>query len=363
MDSTVLPKSTYIFGVGELENLAEHVKPYGTKSFIIIDSLLVETTEQKIHKSFRGSSQIYKIASVSKVCNGQLTKRLLKEAEDFDHIIGIGNGCKLDIAKEVAHLKGSPFILVPFITFTNASCRSHSDISVKDYAIYARDPDMIIIDKQAIADAPVPFIVKGIENTLSVYYEIRAAIRYSSQISSRKDMMSLQLMRLQKCYEQLLENGVQAIKDVEKNFVTPQLESAIKACLYINYSYHSQEGLSVHSQYAVIHAVCNGLSKMKSEAKEEDISFATLVLLVLENVNTSELFQVLAFFWELGLPIRLEDIGIQDVSAERLREIAKSICAQKTMFGNRYVKPAEIVAAIVTADSLGMQYTIEKNDK
>lgn len=363
MDRAVLPESTYIYGAGEIGNLAEHVKKYGAKSFIIMDSLLVETMSQKISSSFKTAGSICEIVDVSETYSREVVNRLVKAAKKFDHIIGIGNGNTLDIATEIAYQISSPFIIVPFITFTNASCRLCSDISVKDYAIYARDPDMIIVDKQAIADAPVPLIVKGIESTLSVYFEIRAAIRYSSKVSSRTDIMSFELMRLKKYYGRLLENGVQAIKDVEKNLVTPQLETVIRACLYINYSYHSIEGLSVHNQYAVIHAVCNGLSQMKSEMKEEEISFATIVLLVLENVNTSELFEVLSFFWELGLPIRLEDIGIRDVNAERMKQIAKSICEQKTMFGNQYIKPAEIVAAIITADSLGMQYLIEKEAK
>ena len=362
MEKAVLPKSTYVFGAGEIENLAEHVKNYGTKSFIFIDSLLTGTFEKKIRNSYACTESIYKIADVSEKCSKEDMNQLIKEAKFYDNIIGIGSGKTLDMANEIAFMKGCPFIVIPFLTFTNASCSGCLDVSKEDYALYSRKPNMVIIDNQAIVDAPVSVLIKVIEHTLSIYFDLRAAIRYNTKLSQKAKLMSFELKRLNKYYEHILENGSQAIRDAEENIITVRLESVIQACLYINYAFYSQEGLDIHSKCAVIHAVRNGLCMLKSGASdEEEISFAILVLLVLENVSTNELFQILSFLWEIGQPITLEEVGISKVDSVRMKHIAHIICAQKMMFGNKYVKPAEIAAAIITADSLGIQYLIEKN--
>ena len=364
MERVVLPTSTYIYGAREIENLAEHVKIYGTKSFILIDSLLIETIGKKISNSYTCTESIYKITDVSEKSSTEDMNRLIKEAESYDNIIGIGSGKTLDMANEIAYMNGCSFIVIPFITFTNASCSGCLNVSWEDYAMYSRKPNMVIIDNQAIVDAPISFLVKGIEHTLSVYFDLRAAIRYSSKLSRKAELMSFELMRLNKCYEHILENGLQAIRDAQENVLTRKLESVVQSCLYINYAFYSQEGLNIHSKYAVIHSVRNGLSMLKaksSQSNKEEISFAILVLLVLENVSTKELFQILSFLSEIGLPITLEEIGIHAIDSERMKQIAKIICAQKMMFGNTYVKPAEIAAAIITADSLGIQYLLERN--
>lgn len=364
MEKAVMPKSTYVYGAGEIENLAEHVKIHGTRSFILMDSFLMETTGQKISKSYAAAKSFYKLVEISEEDSREdVTHRLVKEANSFEHIIGIGSGRTLDLANEIAYMKSCPYIVIPFITFTNASCSGYLDFSTEDYAMYSREPNLIIIDNQIVADAPVSFLLKGMEETLSVYFDLRAAIRYSSKISRKADL-DFELMRLKKNYEQLLEYGLQGVRDAKKHLVTLSLNKVIEACLHINYAFNSKEGLRVHSKSAVIHAVRNGLVMLKGESyvsNEEEISFAILVLLVLENVSTSELFEILSFLWGMGLPITLEEIGIYAVDSERMKLIANIICAQKMVFGDKYVMPAEIVAAIITADSLGMQYLIEKS--
>ena len=364
MERAVLSKSAYKYGAGEIENLAEHVRIYGTKSLVLIDSLLIETIGEKISNNYACTKSICKITEVSEKSSEEDMNRLIKEAKFYDNIIGIGSGKTLDMANEIAFMNECPFIVIPFITFTNASCSGCLNVSGEDYAIYSRKPNMVIIDSQVIIDAPVSFLIKGIEYTLSVYFDLRAAIRYSSKLSRKAELMSFELIRLNKCYEHILDNGLQAIRDAQENVLTGKLESVVQSCLYINYAFYSQEGLNIHSKYAVIHAVRNGLSMLKansSQSNKEEISFAILVLLVLENVSTKELYQILLFFWEIGLPITLEEIGIHAIDSERMKQIAKIICDQKMMFGNTYVKPAEIAAAIITADSLGIQYLLERN--
>ena len=364
MKRAVLPESTYIYGAGEIENLAEHVKNYGTKSFILVDSLLIETIGKKISNSYACTESICKITDISEKCSKEDVNHLIKEARFYDNIIGIGSGKTLDMANEIAFMKGYPFIVIPFLTFTNASCSGCLDVCQEDYVMYSRKPNMVIIDNQAIVDAPISVLIKGIEHTLSVYFDLRAAMRYSSKLSQKAKSMSFELKRLNKYYELILENGSQAIRDAQENNITVRLESVIQACLYINYAFYSQEGLDIHSKYAIIHAVRNGLFMLKGEASladEEEISFAILVMLVLENVSTNELFQILSFLWEIGQPITLAGVGIPTVDSGRMKQISQIICAQKMMFGNKYVKPAEIAAAIITADSLGIQYLMEKN--
>lgn len=363
MVGAVMPKSTFIYGAGEIENLAEHVKIYGTRSFILVDSFLMETTGEKISRSYAATKSTYRIQEISEECSRGDVSRLVKEATTFDHIIGVGSGRTLDMANEIAYIRGCPYIVIPFITYTNASCSGYLDSSSEDYAMYSREPDLFIIDNQVVADAPVSFLLKGMEQTLSVYFDLRAAIRYSSSIS-RKANCNDELMILKTYYEQLLEYGLLGVRNAEKNLVDLPLNKVVESCLHINYAFNSKDGLRVHSKHAIIHAVCNGLVLLKGKSSvstDAEISFAILVLLVLENVCTSELFQILSFLWGIGVPITLEELGIHGVDSERLKQVANTICAQKMMFGNRYLLPAEIVAAIITADSLGMQYLIEKS--
>ena len=98
MDKAVLPKSTYIYGAGVIEQLAERVKIYGKKSFILMDSSIVDTIEKKIIKSYMCAESICKIVDISKKCSREDMNCLIREAKAYDNIIGIGSGKTLDMA-------------------------------------------------------------------------------------------------------------------------------------------------------------------------------------------------------------------------------------------------------------------------
>ena len=53
------------------------------------------------------------------------------------------------------------------------------------------------------------------------------------------------------------------------------------------------------------------------------MAFGTLVQLVLENAPEDEIAEVLDFCMEVGLPVTLADLGIKEVKADQIMEVAK----------------------------------------
>jgi len=88
------------------------------------------------------------------------------------------------------------------------------------------------------------------------------------------------------------------------------------------------------------------------------VAFGTICQLILENAPDEELYEVLGFCVELGLPVCLEDIGVAEISAEELQAVAEKSCiAEESIHAMPFpVTVAAVAAAIITADTIGKEY-------
>ncbi len=92
------------------------------------------------------------------------------------------------------------------------------------------------------------------------------------------------------------------------------------------------------------------------------MAFGTLVQLVMENAPEEELAEVIGFCLDVGLPVCLEDIGVDSISDEELRAVAEKACVpDETIHSMPFpVDPDMVAAAIVAADAIGRDWKTEE---
>ena len=88
------------------------------------------------------------------------------------------------------------------------------------------------------------------------------------------------------------------------------------------------------------------------------MAFGTLVQLVLENSAISEIEEVIGFCTQVGLPVTLAQIGLQELPREVLEKIALRATQTGESIHNEpfEVPSARVVDAILIADELGRSH-------
>ncbi len=117
------------------------------------------------------------------------------------------------------------------------------------------------------------------------------------------------------CYDTLLEDSEKAIAACNSNVVTQALENIIEANTLLSGLGFESSGL------AAAHAIHNGLTALEEAHHNfhgEKVSFGTIVHLVLENAPREELEEVLAYCKSVGLPTCLGDLGVKEVTDEKV---------------------------------------------
>ena len=364
--------SKYVQGENELLNLGYFVRQYGTSALLVATSSSVKRVREALDATAAKFGVTFVETDFQGECSRDEIARLgdLARKHSCHCTVGLGGGKALDTARCVA--AGQGLIVVPTTAATDAPT-SHSAVIYKpngemeDYAYFPRNPDVVLMDVSIIAASPVRYLVSGMGDALSTYFEARATRRSCSAVNAglpcgartgdcppARGTLAAQALA-STCYRTLLEDGYKAVLACQAKMATPALENVIEANSLLSGLGFESGGL------AAAHAIHDGLTALDEThayLHGEKVAFGTLAQLVLENAPTEEIEEVLEFCTSVGLPVCLKDIGVADISAENLRKVARKACLPEESIHAMPFPITEdcVAAAILSADALGNAY-------
>jgi glycerol dehydrogenase len=252
-----------------------------------------------------------------------------------------------------------PLVSVPTIASTDAPTSAVSVVyteegEVLEYRLFGRNPDAVIVDTEVIVGAPVRFLVAGMGDGLSTYFEAEASSRTRAKtlVAGAPTQAALAIARL--CYDTLLEHGLAARLAAERGAITPSVEKVIEANTLLSGLGFESGGL------AAAHSIHNGLTVLEETHQfwhGEKVAFGVIAMLMLEDRPFEVVTEVVDFCLEVGLPVALDDLGLENASEEDLRKAAEVACADgETIYNEPFdVYPQTVLDAILAADAFGRQ--------
>jgi len=376
MRKSFICPTKYVQGEDEILNLGYFVKTFGVSALLIAHPDDVARVRDKLDATAANFGVTFIEGGFCGECSRPEIKRLKDTAieKNCNCTIGLGGGKAIDTAKCVA--QGEALIIVPTIAATDAPT-SHSAViytpegAFEDYDYFKQSPSVVLVDTTVIAKAPTRFLVSGMGDALSTYFEARATVNSYSNVNAglpcgyregacgpaKSTNAALALATL--CYKTLLLDGLKAKLACDLNMVTPALENIIEANILLSGLGFESGGL------AAAHAIHDGLTILAGTHKYfhgEKVAFGTLAQLILENSPIEEIHEVLDFCLEVGLPVCLADIGVENISEDELRAVAEKSCiAEESIHSMPFpITITNVSSAILVADRIGKEYKNRK---
>jgi glycerol dehydrogenase len=96
-------------------------------------------------------------------------------------VVGAGGGKVLDTARAAAAGLGVPVVNCPTLASSDAPCSALSVIytdegEFQEYRFYGKNPDLVLVDTQVIAEAPPRLLVAGMGDALATWFEAKTCV-------------------------------------------------------------------------------------------------------------------------------------------------------------------------------------------
>jgi glycerol dehydrogenase len=282
----------------------------------------------------------------------RVTGALRKTSGAVDCVIAVGGGKCLDAGKCIASRLSIPIVVCPTIASTDAPTSALSIVYTDEGAFsgiefFPQNPSLVVVDTRVIADAPVRYLVAGMGDAVSTYYEARTCFRNPNARTALGGRVTLAANAIaQLCAETIYDHGSEAAAALERGEVSEAVERVVEANTLLSGVGFESGGL------AAAHAVATALTIIPevhaSVLHGEMVAIGVLTQLVLEK-DVDEYERALALFKKLGLPVRLGEIGLDaDRDAEALKTVA-SVAVGIPIIGN---EPFEVTAGDIHAAML-----------
>jgi glycerol dehydrogenase len=338
-----------------LTNSGEVIARFGKRPLIVGGKhtfKLIESRFKPIEQKYQLIS--HQVSYSPDCCENSLTNLHQQvQSHHADFIIGVGGGKALDTAKLVAHRCQLPIVTIPTSAATCAAWTAlsnvYSDRGAFQYDVSLdRCPDLLILDYSLILEAPKQTLVAGIGDAIAKWYEASVSSGDSQDTLTIAAVQQARVLR-----DILLQKSSMALK----NPGGEEWQAVVDATVLLAGVIGGLGGANCRTVAA--HAVHNALTHLEETHHKlhgEKVAYGILVQLRLEEMiqnnqlATSSRQQLLKFYQEIGLPCSLEDLGLKNITLERLRFCAEIACQESSDLHRLPFKvtPEQLLAAMVS---------------
>lgn len=260
-------------------------------------------------------------------CSESSLELLLNTAKvhEADVIIGIGGGKALDTAKLLAHQLEIPVVTIPTSAATCAAWTALSNV-YSDRGAFLYDvaldncPDLLILDYDLIQTAPQSTLVAGIGDAIAKWYEASVSSGHSEQTLIIAAVQQARVLR-----DILLQKSVAALQSPGSEVWREVVDATVLLAGVVG-------GIGgAQCRTVAAHAVHNGLTHVcgRGSIHGEKVAYGILVQLRLEEMLQGNQLaaaarqQLLKFYAEIGLPQKLDDLGLGNITLKQLQKSAE----------------------------------------
>ncbi len=352
----------YVQGYDIVSKFADYASKLGSRAFVIGGKTALSAVQEKIESGIDEKNFKCNFAAFT----GKGTK---KDAADFadaasaykaDIITGAGGGLSIDVAKAVADKLNLPLAVVPTISSTDAPCSFTALLYTEDHVIdeiviIKRNPDLVIVDTKVIAEAPARFFTAGMGDALATWIEARTCMLTGAKNMSGALPTAAGLAIAKLTFDTLMEYGRAAKMAVDNDAVTPAVEMVIEANSLLSSMGFENCGLGAAHSFGV------GVGTLKGTEDKlhgELVGFGVIANLIIENYTEDEIDKIIKFCIDVGLPVTLHELGVEDLSRDNIRKAGKACFGPGSNMHNLAFEVTEELATdtIIAADAIGKKY-------
>lgn len=319
--------SVYIQGPGALAYLRHELKEglRVNQALVVADPVVAHLFT---HKPFPEEPDVcLDVLDFGGECTEAEVTRLCNAAASMvvSAVVGAGGGKALDVSKAVAQRLGVPLLIAPTVASSDAPTsrlialydESHRIVSVPTLR---RNPDVILVDTGVIAKAPRRLFVAGIGDAITKRYEVANALRSGVVNYCGGRGTGLSLLLAEQAYITLRRDSIAALRAQDRGEPDEAFERVIEATvLYSGLAFESG-GLSI------AHGLLRGLTALpqtQAALHGELVAYGLLVQLRVFGHDLAEIQDLIAFYREVGLPVKASEIGLNILTPELALDIGE----------------------------------------
>jgi glycerol dehydrogenase len=324
---SIISPGKVIRGAGVLSTVAVEVANLGTRPLIIAGNQTINISQKSLQPLFQSPEIDPICVSYGADCCEASLKALGQQAREHraDVIIGFGGGKALDTAKLVAHQLQLPVVTIPTSGATCAAWTALSNVYSETGAFLydvalSRCPDVLMLDYDLLQTAPQRTLVAGIGDAIAKWYEASVS---SGHLEETLIIAAVQQARVLR--DILLQKSATALQSPGSQIWQEVVDCSVLLAGVIG-------GLGgAQCRTVAAHAVHNGLTHIcgHNSIHGEKVAYGILVQLRLEEMiqgnqlAASARQQLLKFYAEIGLPQRLADLGLGNITLGELQTAAE----------------------------------------
>jgi glycerol dehydrogenase len=355
----------YIQGIGAMDFLGRYLSLVpGRRPLILMTEGGRRRFGQRLENSLLREAVRGRVEIFRGECSTEEVERIVavvrRSGRTADCVVAVGGGKCIDAGKSVAFRLEVPAVICPTIASTDAPCSAVSIMYTpegvgKGPEFFPGNPALVVVDTGIIAASPLRHLVAGMGDALATCYEARTCYgnpQGRSIVGARMTIAALALAEL--CAGTVFEDGAKAIEAIGRGEINDSVERVIEANTLLSGVGFESCGL------AAAHALAAGLTVipvLHRDFLHGELTAVGLVAQLLLEENPGEARKVARFLCGIGLPVCLEQFGLDpERDSESIMDAMKAAAKEPIVNNEPFeITPEKLLSAFLAADRLGRE--------